>query len=154
MIDIRELRVGCYLLFDDIIGKVESISNHGGTSEYEIDSSYRNTDEDLISLNSCVDDFNPIPLTEDVLLKCGFLKYEDFEPGEQDYLELWRRDIIYYIPDEFGSRRGFNAGYVNPTELRFSLVIDGYENKFKAKYLHQLQNIYFALTGNELEINL
>jgi hypothetical protein len=34
------------------------------------------------------------------------------------------------------------------------MVCGYYENELPCEYLHQLQNLYFALTGEELEINL
>ena len=75
----------------------------------------------------------PIPLTEEWLLKFGFeksggglyLTYETFE--------------MYYINGVLG----LSARVSDPNE--------GYIDT-KIKYVHQLQNLHFALTGEELTI--
>lgn len=69
----------------------------------------------------------PIPLTSEILEACGFELKEDryFEKG---------RVVIY----DFGGGIYTLYQYVLP----------------EIKYLHQLQNLYFALTGTELEIKL
>lgn len=61
---------------------------------------------------------NPISLTEEILLKCGFEKTKEIDSWEL---------------------KGF--GFVDISTPQ-------------CKYLHQLQNLYFALTGEELTINL
>lgn len=72
---------------------------------------------------------NPIPLTEEILLKCGSCL-----------------DRAYYI--------------LTPVEMRYSYkrkefcVFFNTEVICCIKYLHQLQNLYFALTGKELEVKL
>jgi len=69
--------------------------------------------------------FKPIPITEEWLLKAGF---------EKDETDWW------YI-DDFGVKRYDNDCFVFYT---LNTII---------KFLHQLQNLYFALTGEELTIN-
>lgn len=73
----------------------------------------------------------PIELTEEILLKCGFVK---------DEFDNWENEtrLGLYKPEEFD-------GY---------LSIWGDSTVGECNYLHQLQNLYFALTGQELEINL
>lgn len=81
----------------------------------------------------------PIPLTEEILLKFGFNEVEDerwcdmheeFEECNYYYLSMFK---IYYNPEtdkfEDDSLYDFNVNL---------------------KYVHQLQNLYFALTGEEL----
>ena len=69
--------------------------------------------------------FKPIELSEEILLKCGFYQNEDlFYIGE---IGLYLDDNVWWN-DELINGRMF--------------------------YLHQLQNLYFALTQTELEINL
>lgn len=74
--------------------------------------------------------FEPIPLTEEILLKCGAKKSNDSFGGY----------IIYY-PNGNGMRVKNNEW--NSQHL-----------SVKVEYLHQLQNLYFALTNEELSINL
>lgn len=86
----------------------------------------------IASIHDCITSLpiKPIPLTEEWLLKFGFDK--DEELGYRWYLGYNRTTILVYDLDdkcikvsetwEFGTR----------------------------EYVHQLQNLYFALTGEEL----
>jgi hypothetical protein len=69
------------------------------------------------------DSVKPIPLTEEWLLKFGFEKA----------LNGW------WCPDEVVSYKEGYAGFGTNTYTQI-------------KHVHQLQNLYFALTGKELEI--
>jgi len=78
----------------------------------------------------------PIPLTEEILLKCGFTR---------DGFGL-KFDFIYLTA---------GARIVETDELRcfdYELIED--KKYIRIKYLHQLQNLYFALTSEELNIKL
>src|SRR6185312_9286781 len=66
----------------------------------------------------------PIPLTPEILERCGFEKH-----GEKD-------EIRYYLNDFY-----FEDISLKRDECFIANV----------EYLHQLQNLYFALTGQELE---
>ena len=77
-----------------------------------------------------VNKYSPIPITEKLLLTIGFQNRPEYS--------------IYGFINEFG---------------RFSIWLDG---RFKIesqdipksiKYLHELQNVYFALTGSELSLS-
>ena len=78
-------------------------------------------------------DVKPIPLTEEWLLKFGFEEYE-FED-----------EIFGYVLNDFG--------YVNEFQFMIRIFIDfeGILIQKPIKYVHQLQNLYFALTGEELK---
>lgn len=73
-----------------------------------------------------------IPLTEEWLLKFGFEEYE-FED-----------EIFGYVLNDFG--------YVNEFLFMIRILIDfeGTLIQKPIKYVHQLQNLYFALTVEEL----
>jgi len=84
----------------------------------------------------------PILLTEEILLKCGFNKdeserwcdmHEEYEECTYYYFDMFK---LYYNPE---------LGYYTD---------DTFEFKIKLEFLYQLQNLYFALTGEELTINL
>lgn len=76
---------------------------------------------------------DPIPLTAEILEKAGF------EP-----LDYGSRDTSYYIPERD-----------NDFFLRYYVLEDVVRHEGKEiKYLHQLQNLYFALTGEELKIDV
>jgi hypothetical protein len=80
----------------------------------------------------------PIPLTEELLLKCGAKTGcgETFKIGEITI--MIRNGKIVPITN-------VTHGY---TWINGKLIYN------KTIYLHQLQNLYFALCGEELKINL
>lgn len=94
-----------------------------------------------------VDLFTPIPLTEEWLLKFGFEK----ETGK---LKRFNRAMSSPPLDVVGDFyvRSDNALYFEVVNGEFEFRIwNG--TLCKIKYVHQLQNLYFALTGEELTIN-
>lgn len=84
---------------------------------------------------------DPIPLTEEILLKCGF------ELGAYNWYMLMfkNKNIKINIKSNMLCIESYYDG-----EIKSSMQILGLEKK----KLHQLQNLYFALTGTELEIKL
>jgi|SRR5690348_6430945 len=80
-------------------------------------------------------DLQPIPLTPEILERCGFdgeanLDFKGDLSGQT--LHIHSLGIAYlYGQDSCTAGQAFT---------------------FNCKYLHQLQNLYFALTGEELEI--
>jgi len=84
----------------------------------------------------------PIPLTEEILLKCGF-----------------ERDAAGFLGSDQSDTAFRSKIYVSKHGVKFFLWIeceDNYfsENGIEIESLHQLQNLYFALTGQELEVSL
>ena len=81
------------------------------------------------------DEFEPIKLTEEILLKCGFYKTGITE--------------LYLLTDTI------NISWIeeDPTVIEINSA-NIYSYIVNCEFLHQLQNLYFALTGQELEINL
>lgn len=91
----------------------------------------------LIMLVYGIEDlFKPIPLTEKWLLEFGFIRHHD------DYA-----NSVIYIKNVLDNTE-FEWG-VYPFELGSGFVIN---NSQKLKYVHQLQNLYFALTNEELVV--
>ena len=77
-------------------------------------------------------EIEPIPLTEELLKKCGFdLVVKEGNQGEFRVYQL--NEITYNT----------NHGWW----WKHHLTV-------QPKYIHELQNLFFALTGEELEINL
>lgn len=72
---------------------------------------------------------NPIPLTEEWLIKFGF-------ENRLGFLSLGALSCVYSYEE--------NVFY-------FYIGKDG-DNDIKVMFVHQLQNLYFALTGQELQI--
>jgi len=130
-IESRELRIGNWvldetrLLFIKVTGKMIS----------KID------DKKLTVL--------PISLTPEILLECGFQKKESIEKGLLWVVYLDKMDTFFYDFDS-GFLYKINE-YTNNiiNELHFRGV-----ELARVDYLHDLQNIHFAITGEELEINL
>ena len=126
----QELRIGNWLIsargipqkvayLGDTIG---FWNNCGGTDKHQ--------KNPIISYD--IDKIRPIPLTPEILEKCGF---------EHTVERFWRNDpfeikmltmnaVVYYRP----------KGY--------DVLISW------CKSLHQLQNLYYSLTGDELKIEL
>ena len=122
MIDVKELRIGNWICSDT--------SFFGETKKREWQVSL----DDLQSISDFPQDYDPIPITEEWLLKFG---YECFN-GRSLYS---KGDDDLHIDFEYGS-----AQFRDSTS-------DGYNHVGIAiTYVHQLQNLYFALTGKELEI--
>jgi hypothetical protein len=87
-----------------------------------------------------------IPLTEEWLLKLGFIKYS----GRTKTWRNGRQFISKYY------RHYSNVDYFSLTfHVMYDMItLNNYNSRLDIKYVHQLQNLYFALTGKELEINI
>ena len=83
----------------------------------------------------------PIPLTEDWLLKMGFKKASD-----NCYIKTYPNNCDFILFDwltPIAVSNGFKEGDYYYFFHRTAHTI---------RYVHQLQNLYFSLTGNELTI--
>lgn len=86
--------------------------------------------------NSTRQIFLPIPLTEEWLLKFGFEYREHLNDW---FIPMGEKNLTILIWSRSGTRG------CNPNE--YALFFHHCE------YVHQLQNLYFALTGEELKIS-
>lgn len=91
------------------------------------------------------DDIRPIPLTEEILLKAGGKRFDEDKiilmlNDPSTHLVLMKVGTHWFPQIEQTGE--FASEGVNVVFLNF---ID---------YLHQLQNLYFALTGEEIKIEL
>jgi hypothetical protein len=124
--DVKELRVG---------NTVYCFGTNGGPNEWvELNISPQH-------IQTCFDHpelFKPISLTEDWLLKFGFIRNGSYLNWSISYFFI-REEKKLTIEGEYG----FCASIT-------------YRDKFAMismlKYVHELQNLYFALTGEELTI--
>ena len=100
------------------------------------------------------DHIHPIPLTEEWLLKFG-VKKENVKPDSEhhgSYFSMAVYDYKYsFAYADFRDDWGFYHSYTDACDEKDN-------NKFDfiscgIKYVHQLQNLYFALIGEELIIN-
>lgn len=134
----NELRIGNYVYYNgshNELGIVSEVLKNGlhEVSPYKIGINHR------IDIYYKVDALKPIKLTEEILLKCGFVS-----GGAKKwlFLTLCKEDKKYI--------------YLNPLGSGLAIEENSIENSLniEIKYLHQLQNLYFALTNEELTINL
>jgi hypothetical protein len=91
-------------------------------------------DEEVHPMTEYTDYAEPIPLTEEWLLKLGFIEKKPW------FFEIKMGDY------ELG---------INRIPLTAQIQSDGEFLAFltnRTKYVHQLQNLYFAITGEELKI--
>ena len=88
---------------------------------------------EVSEIGHIIEDCKPIPLTEEWLLKLG-LKHEKFD---------WNNE-----PPNKDVSVGYNGNDFinNEMTFKYKTVL------FKITHVHQLQNLYFALTGKELTI--
>lgn len=130
MIKSNELRSGNYIwnTFNNPL-IVISINPYFGTDKY-IEGVSCKFENGIPSGFSPIDKINPIPLTEEILLKCGF------------------KDGSLGIESDYGAMLYGNTTTVSLEDC------DGGDIGIKIKYVHQLQNLIFALTGKELQITL
>lgn len=100
-------------------------------------------------------DYDPISLTEELLLKCGFKSsdYEEKYNADDECANLfeYRLDIgIFYRDLICKPSQGWYCFIADSDMVKDSASV----GTQKIYYLHQLQNLYFALTGKELEVKL
>jgi len=113
---------------------------------YQIESGH-DIDEGIDS-----NDFEPILITEDWLLRFGFEKTE-LNGG---IIKQYAHDCT---PPRYRNNYGliFRFGEMRdePYKMYWYATdpINSSMHSFPCKFIHQLQNLYFALTGNELTIN-
>jgi len=137
MINQTELRVGNYIYNDEnVIVKVERIdsthyNNWNGEGNPPV----------LFSINGDIresDVINPIRLTEEILLKCGF---------------YWDIPVQKYCDGNWCIRLNHN-GTFDISYIKSHSTFIPFWFGASPKYLHELQNIYYFLTKQELEINI
>lgn len=125
--DARELRIGNLVLDPEgLVSKILSISTESNSTDgkYYLENDYNGPPEDL----------RPIPLSEEWLLKFGFEKYGKTKL----YKNTKGRVSVTLTSNQFGKFSGSSDFLLN----------DFYY--IPIKHVHQLQNLYFALTGEEL----
>ena len=133
--EVQELRIGNLVNHEQTTHVIKSIGGSRVSSVW-----IRGTDNDVY--NSSINHIKPIPLTSEWLVKLGFEKSKgnfsiDFNLGylELEYhviMDLWEFNIV-------------NVGdsWDEPVSMPLK----------SPQFLHHLQNLYFALTGEELVLN-
>lgn len=125
-----ELRIGNYVIDPNgEITKVDSINEEG--IDLGMNSEHDHPEVTFIEAFYKFEDLKGIPLTEEILLKCGFNQ----ENG-----------IMSYVLDDYSDVKIVYETLANHYRL--------YPYTYKILHLHHLQNIFHAITGVELEVSI
>lgn len=132
MIKANELRIGNW------INGIENYFGNGTPKPIQVDSIISDGDKIKVNLviyedgeTNCAKDISPIPITDEIMLKCGF-----------------RRDGSYWANNTVNLP-------IMPTIYNTEMIlVPNRSCAVMISSLHQLQNLYFALTGEELKIEL
>ena len=131
---VSELRIGNYLLIDGIAQKVEAFMPNENEVKFNkgdyFKISFEHHKHNLTYETASDENVEPIPLTEEWLLKFGFNK-------RKIYFELGKLAISLNGIEYDNGRTYFNSWTILEKQ---------------PEYVHQLQNLYFALTNEELII--
>lgn len=138
--DANELRIGNYILLDNkeywpeaanipmiikSLTEIESLKAGKWTYSVSLDHLYKEENTYYDSYSQFIKFLKPIPLTEEWLLNLGCIKTGDVFHLD-DYILLKKKTI------------------------ELCIYIDGFYVLSEIEYVHQLQNLYFALKGKEL----
>lgn len=126
MVNIEGLRIGNWVSYLGVNTQINSIS----IKEYV---GYVSTFKSVVVTQNQIE---PIPLTEELLLKCGFTK--EYYGFYCDGMELSYGRFL--CNNDADKDKLFLS--INNAEYKISEV--------SLKYLHQLQNMYLDLTGKKL----
>jgi hypothetical protein len=124
MIQLSELRTGNILNYDTAEGDILPTKIDWQDLKW--------LDEDARGFNLV---HTPIPISEDILVKCGF---------EEIYKSQFTLRFDYEPNTKFGAGWNLVNGHFHVRYIR--------EQFTHIKFLHQLQNLYYALTGTDLII--
>lgn len=127
----NELRIGNYIQYIPIKNPVKIIATDSRNNSIVHDNS-----EALID-----GQYEPIPLTDEWLLKFGFAKKPNAGYHNRDLEYYDHRNMMLFIEND-----KYYLGY-NSRDYDCERF-----NSREIKHVHQLQNLYFALTGDELTI--
>lgn len=145
MIQARDIRIGNWV----------SISENNEHPKYRCVSQIKNRGivfHDLEhSGHFLFEKLSPIPLTNEILEKCGFeLSNKDLETYNIKYTgECTIQDLEFYQSRDISTIIRQWENYEDSTNNNYRYI-----SLYNIKYLHQLQNLYYALTGEELIVNL
>lgn len=139
MIDPKELRIGNWVRLGRPASKGEYL-----TSTIDWISAYGERNIGLLGngLRNEPRHLEGIPLTMDILEKCGFVRHSNSN-------EFWNRWQLvengWHISEWLQKHKV--AGFEEKGVCYWS------DHFIPVKYLHSLQNLYFCVVGKELEIN-
>lgn len=146
---VQELRIGNYVE-ESVLGVVTVstiepeliwVESKNMKSSHVIESSYYHVD---------INSITPIPLTREWLLKFGFNSNspcKDFEDCGMPYYAK-HGVLLFYNGNRLKHELcDYMIGYGSMRSGKYHIAMIKW-----IKYIHQLQNLYFALTGEELTV--
>ena len=126
-----ELRIGNWVEIQGLESKIILVDTEGCICENEYCEDFEN--------NNITQNLQPIPLTEEWLKRLGFEKDEEYdESGLVDYRLTLMKNSLEFV------------SFWNSEEIT---SVNQPQTGVDVKHVHQLQNLYFALTGEELNQN-
>lgn len=131
MIKVTELRIGNFVEFH------YPEEDSGGNMVGQSDIRQVRDGKDIDHVGEWPDAYEPIPISPGVLGKCGFENNADAF-GEFDSCH----------EDQEGNRIDCHKGVYK------WWLVDRYSRFIEVKYLHQLQNLFLAISGEELNVRL
>lgn len=124
----QDLRIGNWVQFGGVPMKVVLIQQQSvaiGTEDNNFSASY--------------DEIGPIPLTDEIMAKCGFYVEKAYGLWQHYYYNV--NVLIMRLSDEYP----YEHSWINYDTLLEMPLID-------CRYMHELQNSFVAITGQELYI--
>ncbi|MFA6059416.1 MAG: hypothetical protein WC756_14515 [Taibaiella sp.] len=154
MINPKELRLGNFVSLLDKIVIIRGIDADSVITEAE------NSEGNPIRYSCNL--IMPVFLTSDVLKKCGVLyaerdRFEIALPACEYDETFGNSKQIVFIKRMVRETEGYRLQKIYPPAIRYSIpnaalpIMSLYEH---IKSLHQLQNLYYHLAGEELDVNL
>jgi len=146
MIEAKELRIG-NLVTDEFydscktIIEVDSISDRGINLFIEDDGNYPECAQTWIEPEKRFNTIFGIPLTEEWLLKFGFSKNEN----DVLQIETTLMPLSITLNDNYPNEK-YKAWVYEDEKSRYHIISNN------IKHVHQLQNLYHALTNEELTL--
>lgn len=143
----NDLRIGNWIKYEDKLVQVVQLSSLMMLCQ---------RDENQFLVNCAPKEFQPIKLTEEVLLKLGFYKKSIGNELYRYYKEVcidnysYLFDYAVILKDEYAGLKVTRAENEDDEDDYYSTIF--YNDNIK--YLHELQNAYYCLTNEELKVEL
>jgi hypothetical protein len=128
MIQANELRIGNYLKNNGVVVKIDALSI------------FHIWDDKLLK------NYEPIPLTEEWLLKFGFGK--EWETASGVTHKIIHEECFYHKLSDLVI---FMRSEIRDIDYPFVSIA---KRDVKIQYVHKLQNLYFTLTNTELTLSV
>jgi len=106
------------------------------------------TEDNMTTVWYNLENLEPIPLTPEILIKCGFIRNDELSNSKENY-EFPKRMGLFFLSKTVTAINETTYYNISFPGKHGSCYLPAFN---QCQYLHQLQNLYFALTNSELEI--